>query len=898
MRFTKKLTQRFLMAAVLPCLLATWYAMVLAGEPYKIAWEQKQWTIPDSIQIQTMDDNDQPIPNTTIKFAVIGSDFKDTLRQEVKTNQEGNAVITFSPDLKGQFFNTIFFTTEVNGLFLSYRHDWNESHAASAETIEIPEQFKVTLKKGKMVRIRVVDEEGKGIAGVQVQHEHFRKDEQSYYTDADGYYEFGPVEIEERSRVFHALFKHHDFQPLQYQEGGGWRADRVSIYPKTVTLERGKEIFGTITDEAGKPIADALVHVWGNSSVLKSETKSDESGKYHLRGLSDSEHLLIIRKTEWVLFGTQITANELNTQQNFTLKKGKTLRIKFDTTYPEDRRFFGITPPPVVTENFTFWNNNHFLFQDEKNQSQTFDVLEWNEAPNEEQEYMFVVSGFASPVTQRSSSSYRSEKLSYRFHPREEPYVIKVLDVPRITISQEEMSWPFYDDWTLPDNLRITVLDENGNPKPDAEVCLHLERGNFQISGGIFEKAFKTDKQGIVDFDFSEIDKKEVYRVFVTASAENYQQEVLKWYSDPIRGDRKTGSPLPPELNLLIYPKGKTTGLILDDDGKPIEGVKVTLGKVYHCVFDGKLCDSSSDIPKEFERTTFTDSNGKWEFNFDSGFGHGSIRVEKDDVLIPSRNYAFGTSNTDGYPLKRIITFYNKKKFAGKVVDPQGNPIQGVTFLFLNGENVKNDKEYGNLTTDENGKFSFGIATTANHNHAEVKIYSNGWTPLEQEFDLTKPTDDLTLVLTSGKDLKLQFVFEEENAPKSFLEFEVSKIIPRSKLSRLKRIGLNNIEEKFVIQPDEHGKAVLKNVPDTEVEYRFLSKNGMFVSGEYVTEQPTYQLKPKEDFQKIVIRKTSFPTRRLTGGFANGMTFSSYSSSTIFGRVEYQSSPKPANNNN
>lgn len=887
MRTIKNLKWRFLLSMIGVACVMTSPLLLFADHLIKISWGQKKWVVPESLQIQVEDADGQLVPNAEIRFVLFGTSRGDDFCQETKADSQGQATIVFSPDLNGKVFTSAYLAVEADGLFLPYRHDWDEGTAAASEEVEIPEQFKATLEQGKMVRICVTDEAGNGIEGVKVQHWPFRDEDRAYHTDREGYYEFGPVKKDERYRNFDGLFLHENFQPLKYKKSGGG-PDRASIYPKTVILKQGKEIFGTITDEHGEPVAEAVVHAWGNSSLAQGETQSDASGKYRLKGLADSEHLLIIRKPGWVLFGTQISAEKLDAQHDVTLKKGKTLRIKFDTTYPEDQRYFGIVPPPVVTENFTFWDNVHFSFQEEKNG--TFDILEWNECPAEEQEYLFTVWSFASPVTHRDAGSFRSEKNSYRFRPREEPYVIKVLDVPRITIPQEEMPWPFYDDWTLPDNLHLAVWDENGKSLPDAKVRLHLEREGLRLSGTVFEKEFDTDAQGTIDFDLSDIDKREVRRVFITVTADNYEKEELKWYSDPIRGDRKIGDPLLPQMDIMLHPKGKTAGIVRDEDGHPIPGVKVSLKDIVNCTFEGKF--HSRGGPEKEERITYTDSSGRWQFDLDCSKGYGAYELEKEGFIVPTRYVSFGIGKHENYPKKTIVTMNRAQKFAGKVVDPQGNPIKGASFLFLNGEIAKS-RDFYRSATDENGRFLFDIATVANNNRAEVKILSTDRTPLELEMDLTKPTDDLTFVLKPGKDLKLQFVFEGENTPEKFPEFDVSMKIQRSKLPRLSRSYLNYFGGGITIQPDEQGKVVLKNVPDMEIEYKFLSKNGMFVSGEYMTDELTYHLQPTEDFQTITIKKTKFPVRILTGGSANDMAFSSYSSSWQYGRLEYQSSPKP-----
>ena len=836
-----------------------------AGEVHVIEKEEKTWTVPPAIFVRVVDENKRPVSNASVEFYLNKYHEKESERVRVDVNTQtdasGKATVELDTKLNGNVYDYSSLDVKGSGLLLPQSITWNSRTNPADPNITIPEKLDIVLKEGKMVRLQVVDENNNGIAGVEIE-EGFNTP--IVLTNAEGYWEFGPVAKDYMNRRIHATFRHPDFETVELQS----QPDSFPPPPDptTVQLKRGKEILGTLNDEQGKPVGDATIFVCGDSHFSRNEFQSDSEGKFHLKGLLPSQQLIIIRKKGMVEKVLHLAKEELGKPLNLTMEKGKTLRIKFETDFPGYAAYFGIAPPFHILENFEYRPAIHHSINDRQGGEQKdYTLIEWEEAPDEEVEYKFAVWSFGSATPPYyDANSFRSEYETYKFRPREEPYTIKVLEVPRPQIDPEQVPWPYYDDWKVPEKMQIVVLDETAQPKQNATVQLHLEF--HEMSGSVIEKNFQTDDQGLVDFDFSKIDNGSVMRFFITVEAENCRTEEMKWYSDFIRGNRKTGYPIPERLEILLYPRDKTVGIVRDDEGNPIAGAKIKLISIWNCTLNGVFGkDGGSYNDRQSEMETTTDASGVWSFDLIPQEQDNTNRIGGRCEFVVGKEgfiskHLSSPLSVNGYEYSRITTLHRTKLVSGTVVDSTGNPISDIRVSLPNDE--KAEEIYG-VNTDADGKFVFNIGTFVNNNQSDILFYKCGMTPIRETLDLTQNTENLRFTMLPGKDLKLRFVDKNgKGIPNVSANMYISKIetTPR------RRFGGGSLEVFDKIISDARGVMVLKNAPNAEMEYLFKSP------GNDITGEESYQLKPTDEEQTItLVNKLTLPMHQRRGG---GKSFS------------------------
>lgn len=895
-------TKLFLFPIVLLGLFVPTWISAQGGEIHKIEPFQKNWIIPQSISLEVVGENGGPVLDAKIKFDLYRHEKKDMdsihVREVIHTDTAGKASLSLSPELSGKPYDYSSLQVEGKGLLLSESKNWTPQTSPASSSIAIPDKIKITLREGKMVRFRIVDENNNGIEGVEIQESPFAEDP-VFHTDSKGFWEFGPVKKDFNNHWFSAKLRHPDFEILELRSLSDTfprKSDSI-----VVPMKHGREISGSLKDEQGNPVEGAEIFTCGDSHLSKRVFRSDEEGKFHLKGLQNSQQLIIIKKKGMVEKVLSLAENELEQPLDLILQKGKTLRIRFETEFPEEARYFGLALPVHIFGDFEYRPRLHHsqlsrtpeerraemigalmqerpLREEQGSERKDYTLFEWEEAPDEELEFTFTVWSFVSTREPfHDASSFRSEQETYHFKPREEPYTIKVLEVPRKKIDPDRIPWPFYDDWKIPESLRITVLDEKGKPKPDASVRLHLE---FSVASSAIAKTFSSDSQGIVEFDLSSIDNKTVRRVFITVSGENCRSESLSWYSDPIRGERKTGAPIPERMEVLLHPKDRTVGIIRDEDGNPIEGVKITLKKIWNCSLNGVFGkDQGRYNDRKEELHTATDSEGIWSFNLvPQNQGYCEFTVEKEGFISKRLSIPW---RVNGYEYSRITTLHRTKRVSGIVVDSEENPIPGVRISLMNAK--KYEEKYG-VETDEQGKFTLNVGTTINDNTVDIRFEKSGMPPHRETLDLTKDTGDLRYTLSPGKTLKLRFVDEEG---KGVPGVSAGMYIPDIERLPQRRFWSGITENFDGIQSDVQGELAISNVPEQEMEYHFGAP------GQLVAEQDSYRLQPTEEEQVIkMLDRSKHPMlRRKWKGSRVGESRSSgknFGISWNFGSINYR----------
>ena len=776
-----------------------------------IEFPEFRWEIPEKITLTVVDENDKPLADMPVSFSVrlrrnetSGIDLtgeNNITIPDLLTDANGKVVVEIPQKAHENPLISIDFTVPKKGLFMSRGVGWSTEIADDSGLITVPEEAKVAIREGKMFRLKVVDEDGNPVEGAQVGDiidifgDTF-PNRQKNFTDENGVCSWGPMPkgSNERQILYTTKVYHSDYVrwPIGHQyPGTNSRFSENIVDEYTVTLKRGRTISGVVLNADGQPVEGADVFVGGQQQYAEKETQTDENGKFQIHGLLDLPLVLVVRKPGMVRFVKKILPENIDDPQTITMQTAKTLRVQLMTDegrpYPSQ---FGLEPFAIDLGRHTYSYNL-------SRGSRSSDGLwEWDEAPDEECGYRPQFYSYSAPAPGEKQKRYTFEKNIYTFRPREEPYQI-VLKTEEVDPGRNLNI--YQDAWILPETLELCVLDEDGKPKPEATVSVACYVNNeWSPESRKVVRAFTTDADGIVRFDFSKVRHSRTFDLRI--SAEGCRTTYCSWQSDTRRGFRRFGKPIGERLDVLIASTQKTTGFVYDEEGQPVEGAVVTLRQISNCTYGGE--------PHQTLRATnavMTDANGKWECplilpeippaRYGSYLNDNYVEITKEGYL---------TSKTPVAANERIVTLKRTKKISGRVIDQQGNPITDVRIDFGGvsmSDRVSPNVRSKMLLTDQDGRFETAASPAADSKEAGILAIQKDWQMAWQSLDLSHDVENLELVLQPNTNLRLRFD-HAEGVPFPNMSIRVA-------LDRQPQIGPSFPN----LKPDKDGVLILENAP-------------------------------------------------------------------------------------
>ena len=340
-----------------------------------------------SFDLRIVGPDRKPIPNAVVQLRggtrpereqiTVGTyDRKGPYGTFMKTDGEGRLVFK-TPTLSGSFDLFI----EQPG-FGPYCGRW--SFGENSEPI--PARFTAELEAAWTVGGIVVDADGRPVEGVEVHPSiEFKKrpgDNKQFgsgartKTDAEGKWRFECVP-DSMSEVF-AEISHPEFKPdrrsLTRAEFGIEPGNEAGA---KVVLDRGLTVTGLITDDAGKPIAGALIRTKFLNDIR--ETRSKEDGTYRLGGCEPAQAKIVVsakgRATDMKV--VRVASDLLPV--DFQMQRGGKVRVRVVDQKGQ--------PIPKARIFFQHWRGDRFSYFEFNHVSQYADdkgVWEWNEAPLDE----------------------------------------------------------------------------------------------------------------------------------------------------------------------------------------------------------------------------------------------------------------------------------------------------------------------------------------------------------------------------------------------------------------------------------------------------------------------------------------------------------------------------------
>jgi protocatechuate 3,4-dioxygenase beta subunit len=349
-----------------------------------------------SIKVKVLGPDGEPVPNP--KF-------------ETRTYPQMNVQTTSSP--QGTIFKIagrprfFHFMVKMPG-YAPYIGRWD----ASDHPEKLPTEFTAKLGKGWRIGGIVVDEDGKPVAGAEVNPSiEFEKrpgDNEQFgtgdrvTTDAEGRWSYPSVP--DTDQEVNVEISHPDVMP-------GWMTLARATYEikegeephAEIKRERGIVLTGQVVDESGQPIAGANLKTQ-ISNVLRQAT-TDKEGKFTLTGCKAGPTRVVIYAPGKATMLEIVDAAADMQPLELTMQPGGHLRIR--VLDPDGK------PSPKARVFLQEWKGsvNYFEFDHINTYADDNGVWEWNEAPLEE---------FVADISPRQGMQLPRQK----FKARAEEYVV------------------------------------------------------------------------------------------------------------------------------------------------------------------------------------------------------------------------------------------------------------------------------------------------------------------------------------------------------------------------------------------------------------------------------------------------------------------------------------------
>jgi RNA polymerase sigma factor (sigma-70 family) len=306
--------------------------------------------------------------------------------------------------------------------FVSMFANWEQNVLASGR--EFPAEYTFRLESAVAAGGRILDEQGKPIAGAKVQVmlgddddlKFSRRDDRALYntwlaegreaatTDAEGRWRIDNVPDHPQAEL-RLLVSHPDYvsdeEWGQTQKIAGITTAMLRQEKARLTLKAGVIVRGRVTDPGGKPIKDALVVHGDNpyNAWMPTKFPTDADGQFRLPALAPRETTLTVIAPNWAPQLRKVNLQPGMPPQDFRMEPGKPIRLRIIDAAGK--------PVPNAYVSLVEWkgsqsiqsshNTNHPKVPDTKipRQTNTSGIWEWTSAPDEPVKLQIYLKGFA-----------------------------------------------------------------------------------------------------------------------------------------------------------------------------------------------------------------------------------------------------------------------------------------------------------------------------------------------------------------------------------------------------------------------------------------------------------------------------------------------------------------------
>lgn len=338
----------------------------------------------------------------------------------------------------------------------------------------------------------------------------------------------------------------------------------------------------------------------------------------------------------------------------------------------------------------------------------------------------------------------------------------------------------------------VQVLDESGQPIPKSVLMVYTTGKRQTLEVG---------PDGNVAVN---LPAKDPTLFSMRARAPRHVWMRATWLNRDSKKD-----PLPTKFSFKL-PKGTVVGgSIVNQEGKPIEGAKVSLS-VSGPKVEGQRAEQSI-----YGLTVKTDAKGNWSTaTIPEKLVGISLRVEHDDFVSDSSIQPVAQSD---FPKLRDKTFSRVMQrgitITGVVTDADGKPIEGAVLVLGHspfGSKIQKPK------TDKNGRYRF---TGIKPSQMELTVVAKGFSPNLQRIDVGSNVSPVNIQLKSGSTLRVRVV---DKAGKPIAKV---RVIPDSWRGARSLLGL--YDKVIPVHTNDDGRLVWDWAPADEIQFDILKQGYM-----------------------------------------------------------------------
>jgi hypothetical protein len=369
--------------------------------------------------------------------------------------------------------------------------------------------------------------------------------------------------------------------------------------------------------------------------------------------------------------------------------------------------------------------------------------------------------------------------------------------------------------------LEVTVVDTDGKPLADVPVEVSLEAMKFPMF---------TDIEGIVSLSVPTGAKGQV-ELFVRHPG--YAAQAVAW---------KEGQGIPDQLTIRM-PKGvRFGGIVHDEQGKPIAGVKV------HGIM---TVDKKHGYPTDGTVVTFldgelatTDEQGRWECSLaPEGDVEFQLRFNHPKFVDQGGYHSRGGNWDELKGMENVVVLEQGLTVSGTILDPEGHPAfrARVDIISIVDGSHRGSQNFA----DGEGRFE---TLPVPAGKATLSVIAPGLAPLRMEIDSSKQNEPLALQLEKGQPIQIKVV---NRAGEPLAKARV--------LITDWHYPGNQLEMDDHYFADEQGMWRWENAPNEELTYQ-ISAAGY--------KESKHQLSASEEVQMVILE----PAVKITGNVIDKQT--------------------------
>ncbi len=272
--------------------------------------------------------------------------------------------------------------------------------------------------------------------------------------------------------------------------------------------------------------------------------------------------------------------------------------------------------------------------------------------------------------------------------------------------------------------IEIKVVDPDGKPLADVEVDVDLDNMQFPMP---------TDEEGLIALN---VPSGASSRLRVKVKHKDYVADVVSWQG---------GGSIPEEHTIKLEKGIAIGGIVHDQDGNPVEGVKVTAATPQ--TTGGVTVIQADEIAT-------TDSEGRWRAQAkDEPTRQFLLKLTHEDYI--ARNSFSQLATWDQLKtLDHVFSIEKGIELLGTVTSPEGEPIAGA-IVFLGSSRYVSTEDRTRLTreTDEQGKFHFGNVTPG---PTVVTVAAWGRAPELRTVAVSRDAEPVSFQLQTGNTIRVR----------------------------------------------------------------------------------------------------------------------------------------------